>query len=61
MRERPESRSVVGRTWTRIERIALRVLDAMLPLLILVLFVAILIVVVLAFVLIGVAIVGAVY
>jgi hypothetical protein len=59
VRERPETRSPVGRAWTLIERIALRVLDALPPLLMVVLFDVILIVVLLAFVLLGLAIVGA--
>ena len=61
MRERPERRSPVGRAWTLIERIALRMLNAMAPLLILVAFLLILFVGLLALVLLGVAIVGAVY
>jgi hypothetical protein len=60
MRERPERRSPDVRAWALIERIALRVLDVMSPLLWLVLFVVILIVVLLAFVLLGLAIAGAV-
>ena len=54
-----QKRSLVGRAWTLIERIALRVLDAMAPLLMVVVFFVILFVVSLAFALLGLAIVGA--
>jgi hypothetical protein len=53
-------RSTVRHAWTLIERMALQVLDAMFPLLMLVLFVVILFVVFLAFALLGLKIVGAV-
>ena len=60
MQARPERRSPVGRAWTLIERIALRVSNAMAPLLMIVLFVVIIFVGLLALALLGLAIVGAV-
>ena len=60
MRERPGRRSPVGRAWTLIERVALRMLNALAPLLMIILFGVILCVVLLALALLGLAIVGAV-
>jgi predicted membrane chloride channel (bestrophin family) len=61
MRERPERRSPVRHAWTLIERITLRVLNVMTPLLMVVVFSVILFVVLLAFAVLGLTIIGADY
>jgi len=61
MREQPESRSPAGHAWTFIERITLRVLNAITPLLMVVVFSVIVLVVLLAFAVLGLTIVGGDY